>query len=186
MRDGQPSRTAQGVAASRRQFERLLTPFGDPAADDRLATDVAGPLTLDGNQDMMRYLRARTAFFDRVVVNALGRNVRQVVSVAAGYDGRALRYAKPGVRWFEVDHPDTQADKLLRLERLGIGVAHVAFIPADLARIDVASPLLESGWRPDAPSLCCARGWPCIWSAPCCARCSPACGRWRRWARGWR
>jgi Leucine carboxyl methyltransferase len=50
----------------------------------------------------MRYLRARAAFFDRVVVNALGRNVSQVVSVAAGYDGRALRYAKPGVRWFEL------------------------------------------------------------------------------------
>lgn len=38
---------------------------------------------------MARYLRARTAFFDRVVVNAPGRGVRQVLTVGAGYDGRA-------------------------------------------------------------------------------------------------
>ena len=50
----------------------------------------------------------------------------KVIIVGAGYDGRAIRYARPGVRWFEVDHPATQRDKLERLERLGIAVAHVA------------------------------------------------------------
>ncbi len=62
------------------------------------------------------------------------------------------------VRWFELDYPDTQADKLLRLERLRIGVAHVGFVPADLDRVEVLSPLLEGGWRPDAPSLMLCEG----------------------------
>jgi len=63
---------------------------------------------------MHEYIRARTAFFDRVVVSAIDRGVAQVVIGGAGYDGRAFRYAKPGVRWFEVDHPATQADKRAR------------------------------------------------------------------------
>ena len=70
---------------------------------------------------MRDYLDARTRFFDRVVVGAIGRGVRQIVVGAAGYDGRAFRYAKPGVRWFEVDHPATQRDKQERLARLGLG-----------------------------------------------------------------
>ena len=109
MREGEPSPTAQRVAAYRLGYERLPAPFGDPAADERLARDVAGSLTFDQHEAMGRYLRWRTAFFDRVVVNALARNVLQVATIGAGYDGRSLRYAKPGVRWFEVDHPPLSA-----------------------------------------------------------------------------
>jgi len=47
---------------------------------------------------MRDYLRARTRFFDTKVTGALDRGCPQVVIGAAGYDGRALRYAKPGVR----------------------------------------------------------------------------------------
>jgi O-methyltransferase involved in polyketide biosynthesis len=39
---------------------------------------------------MRGYLEARTAFFDRVVVNAIGRDVRQIVVLEAGYDGRCV------------------------------------------------------------------------------------------------
>jgi hypothetical protein len=72
---------------------------------------------------------------------------------AAGYDGRAFRYAKPGVRWFEVDHPATQRDKLERLERLGIDASHVRFVEADFTRDPVAVRLRAAGLDPDAPSL---------------------------------
>ena len=92
-------------------------------------------MSLDRMHD---YLAARTTFFDRVVVSAIDRGVRQVVVGAAGYDGRALRYAKPGVRWFEVDHPASQRDKLARLERLGIAVSGVRFAEADFTRDPVA------------------------------------------------
>ena len=37
------------------------------------------------------------------------------VDVSGGVkDGRAFRYAKPGVRWYEVDHPATQLDGMRR------------------------------------------------------------------------
>jgi methyltransferase (TIGR00027 family) len=102
---------------------------------------------------MTSYLAARTSFFDRAVVRALDRGVAQVVIAAAGYDGRALRYAKAGVRWFEVDHPDTQRDKRDRLQRLGIPTEHVTFVPADFAIDDVAAAVVQAGYRPDVPSL---------------------------------
>jgi methyltransferase (TIGR00027 family) len=94
---------------------------------------------------MVPYLAARTTFFDRVVVRAIDAGVTQLVIAAAGYDGRALRYDKPGVRWFEVDHPDTQRDKRARLDRLGIATDHIAFVPADFAVDDVATALRDAG-----------------------------------------
>ena len=132
MRDGRPSVTARRVAAYRLGFDRPAAGFGDPAADDRLAADAADAETFEPGERMARYLRARTWFFDRVVLNAIERGVTQLLAVGAGYDGRSLRYAKAGVRWFEVDHPDTQSDKRARLDRLGIGTGHLTFVPADL------------------------------------------------------
>ncbi len=158
MRDGEPSRTAQHVAAYRSGFERLPAGFGDPEADDRLARDVAADVELRPGKRMAGYLRGRTAFFDRVVLNGLERGSTQVAVIGAGYDGRALRFAKPGVRWFEVDHPDTQRDKRRRLARLEIATPNVAFLAADLTSDDVATALIGAGFAPDAPSLLLCEG----------------------------
>jgi methyltransferase (TIGR00027 family) len=152
MEDGGPSQTARRVAAHRLDFTRIPADYGDPAADHALAVDVAAGRQAPAIR-MHDYLAARTAFFDRTVTGALGRGVTQVVVGAAGYDGRAFRYAKPGVRWFEVDHPATQRDKLERLERLGIDASHVRFVEADFTRDPVADRLRAAGLDPDAPSL---------------------------------
>src|SRR5689334_722840 len=152
MEDGGPSQTARRVAAHRLDFTRVPANYGDPAADEALAVNVAAGRQAPASR-MHDYLAARTAFFDRAVTGALGRTVAQVVVGAAGYDGRAFRYAKPGVRWFEVDHPATQRDKLRRLERLGIDASHVRFVEADFTRDPVASRLRAAGLDPDAPSL---------------------------------
>ncbi len=153
MRSGSPSRTAQRVAAYRLGFDRLPAPDGDPSSDEALARDVAGQLEFRADGPMARYLRGRTAFFDRVVVNALERDVAQVATLGAGYDGRALRYAKPGVRWWEVDHPDTQADKRSRIRRLGLVDDDVTYVGCDLEAKGVAAALTESRFDPDAPAL---------------------------------
>jgi methyltransferase (TIGR00027 family) len=152
MEDGGPSQTARRVAAYRLDFTRVPADYGDPAADQALAVDVAAGFRAPGGR-MHDYLAARTSFFDWTVVSALGRGVRQVVAGAVGYDGRAFRYAKPGVRWFEVDHPATQRDKLRRLERLGIAASHVRFVEADFTRDPVADRLRASGLDPDVPAL---------------------------------
>ncbi len=70
----------------------------------------------------------------------------QAVVVGAGYDGRALRYAKPGVRWFELDHPATQQDKRERLDRLGIHTDAITYVAADFATDDVEAALTEAGF----------------------------------------
>jgi methyltransferase (TIGR00027 family) len=152
MEDGGPSQTARRVAAHRLDFTRVPADYGDPAADHALAVDVAAGRRAPASR-MHDYLAARTSFFDRTVTGALGRGVAQVVVGAAGYDGRAFRYAKPGVRWFEVDHPATQRDKLRRLERLGLDAPHVRFVEADFTRDPVADRLRAAGLDPDEPSL---------------------------------
>ena len=158
MEDGKASITAQRVAARRLGFERVAADFGDPDADQRLQADVAAGTAVGGDSPMGRYLAARTTFFDRVVVSALERGVDQVVVAAAGYDGRALRYAKPGVAWYELDHPDTQSDKRARLERLGLRADHIAFVAADFNTDDVAGALTGAGVRTDRPALVTCEG----------------------------
>ncbi len=152
MDDGGPSQTARRVAAHRLGFSRVPAAYGVPGADEALAADVAAGLVAPANR-MHDYLAARTSFFDRTVVGAIDRGVRQVVVGAAGYDGRAFRYAKPGVSWFEVDHPATQRDKLERLQRLGIAAPHVRFVEADFTRDQVADRLRAAGLEAGVPSL---------------------------------
>ena len=152
MKDGAASHTARSVAACRLEYDRVATDYGDPAADEVLSRDVADGLTPQRNR-MHDYLRARTAFFDRAVVDAVDRGVTQVVIGGAGYDGRAFRYARPGVRWFEVDHPATQADKRARVTRLGLDAAHIAFVTADFTADPVAGPLRDAGLDPARPAL---------------------------------
>jgi methyltransferase (TIGR00027 family) len=152
LKRGRPSATAQRVAAHRLTFERVEAPYGDPGPDLELARDVAAGVTPSSGR-MHEYLRARTAFFDRAVVGALQQGMAQVVIGAAGYDGRAFRYAKPGVTWFELDHPSTQADKMARLGKLGVQAGHVRFVAADFASDPVAQRLREAGLEPGMPSL---------------------------------
>jgi methyltransferase (TIGR00027 family) len=150
--DGGPSITARRVAAYRLGFTRVPAPYGDAAADEALAADVAAGQEPKAGR-MRDYLAARTRFFDRVVVGAIGQGVRQIVLGAAGYDGRAFRYARPGVRWFEVDRLATQRDKRERLDRLGIAAPQTRFIEADFTRDPVAGWLTAAGLDPAKPSL---------------------------------
>jgi methyltransferase (TIGR00027 family) len=156
-----PSPAQRRAAALRLGFDRLAAPAGDPAADEALARDVAGdqPADPDGaaaasaTAPSPRYLQGRTTFLDRVVVNALNRQIAQVVVAGPGYDGRALRYGKPGVRWWEVDPAAVQADKRDRLGRLGIDTSRVTFVARDLDARGLPAALLATGFEPDAPAL---------------------------------
>lgn len=159
MKPGEASATAQRVAAHRLAFARVAAPFGDPAADERLARDVAGPAaSRPPSGPMVRYLAARTAFFDRQVVDSVQAGVGQVVVAAAGYDGRSLRYGTPSVRWFEVDHPDTQRDKRARLDRLDIDTSAITFVACDFTVDDVHASLAGAGLDSTLGSLVLCEG----------------------------
>ena len=149
------------MAAQRLTFDRVPGD-GDPQADEALHRDVADGLAWEPTP-MTRYLAARTAFFDRAVVAWTGP---QVVALGAGYDGRSLRYA--GARWWELDHPATQADKLARLERLGIRTDAV-LVAADFGVDELSLP----GHDASSPTLFLCEGVLAYLSDP---------GRLLRWA----
>lgn len=68
---------------------------------------------------MELWLALRVAYLDRLVALAVDRlSIRQVVILGAGYDTRAARLPRAGVRYFEVDHPATQQAKRERLAGL--------------------------------------------------------------------
>jgi methyltransferase (TIGR00027 family) len=102
------------------------------------------------------WVATRTAVIDQQVLarTRAPEPVRQVVLLGAGLDTRAARLATPGVRFFEVDHPASQADKLERLRRMpGYPVAAAAYVACDFERDDFIGRLLEAGFRDEAPAL---------------------------------
>jgi methyltransferase (TIGR00027 family) len=148
---------AQLVARHRLNTDRLDAPFGDPRSDELLARDVIGRDT-ELDPAGASYVAVRTAFFDRVVVDAVERGVTQIVSVMPGMDGRSLRYSNPGVRWFELDRSDVLAEKRDRMDRLGIGACAAVAVPLAEgigagAVDDLARTLRAAGHRPAEPSL---------------------------------
>jgi methyltransferase (TIGR00027 family) len=98
-------------------------------------------------------LAARTRFFDDQVLAAISAGLRQIVILGAGYDDRALRFRSSGVRFFELDHPGTQADKARRLRALQANAAELTLAPADFRHDDVAAVLDACAHDPGQPSL---------------------------------
>jgi methyltransferase (TIGR00027 family) len=155
MREGKPSASAQTVATVRAH----LTWMG--IVDDPLAHSMLRPRarlmarvlrSWPGNRyahsPSFSFLAARTRFFDDEVTRALDNGIKQVGIIGAGYDTRAWRLARPGVDFFEVDHPATQRDKQ---QRAPIGGPR--YVPIDLCEGGLAEHLVSAGLRPVAASI---------------------------------
>ena len=146
------------VCAYRARAGRWPAPlFVDPWADA-----LAGPeghefaRRLDASFPPMElWLALRVAYLDRMVARAVDRlSVRQVVILGAGYDTRAARLPRAGVRYFEVDHPATQAAKRARLARLdGYPIDAAAYVACDFEREDPIERLAAGGFRAAEPAL---------------------------------
>jgi methyltransferase (TIGR00027 family) len=67
---------------------------------------------------MELWTAVRTAFIDRCVSRCISREMHQIVMLGAGLDTRAARLAHEGVRFFEVDRAESQADKRARIDGL--------------------------------------------------------------------
>ena len=148
------SRTSQAVAVTRAGFARPHSAAGDPDAQRKLC---AGMRSVELGH-MLASLEARTSFFDAQVTAAIAAGISQIVVLGAGYDDRALRFRTPGVTFFEVDHPDTQADKRVRLSSIcGIGeiggIGGPVLVGADFRRDGLDSVLSRAGHDPVLPSL---------------------------------
>ncbi|MEZ4401000.1 MAG: SAM-dependent methyltransferase [Kofleriaceae bacterium] len=153
-----PSSTALMVCAYRARASTWAAPImTDPwaaalAGDDGLRIAAA----FDAHWPAMeQWLALRVAYLDRLVRLTTDRlGVRQVVILGAGYDTRAARLPVSGVRYFEVDHPDTQAAKRARLATLpGYPVDAATYAPCDFEREDPVDRLVAAGLSTATPSL---------------------------------
>src|SRR5215467_967237 len=145
---------------TRAGFARPHSADGDPLAQERLCAGMASVVLTDFRAS----LAARTAFFDGQVTSAIEAGVDQVVILGAGYDDRSLRFRTAGVSFFEVDHPDTQADKRARLDTILAegdlaGVAgRPVFVAADFGSDDVAAVLSAAGHDRERATLFLSEG----------------------------
>jgi methyltransferase (TIGR00027 family) len=140
MFEGQPSRTAERVAAARAAHQRLDAPlvFVDPLAARLLNADESTLL----REYPERHNQSPVAKFTRAIVVVRGRmaedeiaraaaqGVTQYVLLGAGFDTFAYRNPHSTVRVFEVDHPDSQRIKRERLGAAGIDPAGQATLVA--------------------------------------------------------
>ncbi|MEV6941682.1 class I SAM-dependent methyltransferase [Streptomyces sp. NPDC051172] len=70
------------------------------------------------------YFAVRTRCFDDEILAGLGAGIRQVVTLAAGVDGRTVRLDLPaGSRWFEVEPPELTEFKGAPIARCGLPLA---------------------------------------------------------------
>ena len=156
--DSPDSKTALMVCAYRARasvWERPL--FVDPWAEALAGADGHSfAKALDARFPPMEiWLALRVAYLDRLVGLAVDRlGIRQVVILGAGYDTRAARLPRAGVRFFEVDHPATQAAKRTRLAALpGYPVDATAYVACDFERHDPVDRLRAADFRVSEPAL---------------------------------
>jgi methyltransferase (TIGR00027 family) len=144
-----PSRTSQAVALTRAELDRQHSPDGDPAAQRELCAglEFSPPAWLRPS------IEARTRFMDGQVIAAVASGVRQIVICGAGLDDRALRFRTAGVRFLEVDHPVTQADKAARLLRMGSGDGGPILVACDFQADSIAAALGAHGHAAAEPTL---------------------------------
>lgn len=128
---------------------------------DRWALDLAGDegaKLADGwlphFPHMTLWMGLRTRLFDDEVVRAIRLGTRQIVILGAGLDTRAARFAQPGVRFFEVDLPASQTDKLERLAALtDYPDSGALYVGCDFENEDFLDRLTARGYMRTAPTL---------------------------------
>jgi methyltransferase (TIGR00027 family) len=156
--DSSASKTALMVCAYRARASKWPKPlFVDPYAEA-----IAGPdgeaiaRVLDDRWPPMgTWLALRVAYLDRIVRLAIDElSIRQVVILGAGYDTRAARSPRAGVRFFEVDHPATQAAKRAKLATIpGYPLDAATFVTCDFEHDDPIERLVANGLRADEPAV---------------------------------
>jgi methyltransferase (TIGR00027 family) len=157
MQQGTPSRTAFATARARARHQ-LTQPlvFDDPLAIPLLGLDRA-ELTEALDEQARRtqfFVALRSRYAEDIVAEAAAAGVRQVVVLGAGLDTFGCRNPHPGLRVFEVDHPDTQAWKRERLAAAGIAIPEsLTFAHTDFEEGGIEHALADAGFDRSAPAL---------------------------------
>lgn len=94
----------------------------------------------------------RASYCESALKTAMQTGTRQYVILGAGLDTFAFREPKFVSKYkvFEVDHPLTQANKLVRIARAGWNTPeNLTFVGVDFSKDDLKQKLLESGFDKD-------------------------------------
>ncbi|WP_063034160.1 class I SAM-dependent methyltransferase [Nocardia grenadensis] len=132
-----------------------LTELGRPAEDGLDSGTGPGILRLAvGDRPRRLFFAARARFAEDRVAEAVAAGTRQVVILGAGLDTFAYRNPHPGLRVFEVDHPDTQAWKHQHLAASGIDrPEQLTFVPVDFETDTLATRLEAAGFNRTDPAV---------------------------------
>ncbi|MER6710987.1 SAM-dependent methyltransferase [Streptomyces sp. NPDC000877] len=146
------------------ESERPDALFRDPLAAAMLSALSRDPVLADvaevikqthrSAEGFPAYFAVRTRFFDDEILAAVRGGIRQVVTLAAGVDGRTVRLDLPaGTRWFEVELPEMTEFKDALVAGSGLPVAcERRAVAADL-REDWPSALRAAGFHPGQPTV---------------------------------
>jgi methyltransferase (TIGR00027 family) len=155
MTERKASGTARAVAAMRAEYTEKGGPCHDPyaralAGDDgqALADALAASFA-----PMPLWLACRAAHIDGRV-RALSKHIDQIVILGAGLDTRAARLRRDGVRYFEVDLPASQAEKIEKVRAIaGYPVDAAIYVSCDFEREDFLERLISAGFDPGRPAV---------------------------------
>jgi len=170
MKEGQHSRTAEAAAAIRaNHYLNAHDPvFADPYAFDFTST---GWQTLLRSSVLTRLMNTsaanrtlglltgqvvgRSRFAEDLLQAAVARGVEQYVLVGAGLDSFSLRQGDdyPDLAIFEVDHPDTQGAKRLKLDQFGCVPDNVELVGINFEIEAIADALARSRYQQDKPGF---------------------------------
>ena len=98
---------------------------------------------------------SRIAFAEQKLAEFAGKHYKcQYVICGAGMDTFAFRNDDPGIRIFELDHPDTGRYKRERIRQLEWNIPeNLSFVPIDFSKDDMTQVLLSAGYDPDIPTF---------------------------------
>jgi methyltransferase (TIGR00027 family) len=139
--------TAQGAAAQRAVLTGLRL-VDDPYARPMLTPGMARLSWALGHLPRLAFGRSVTLagaagsdlWFDAALRRGLDAGIDQVAIIGAGYDSRAWRFARDGVRFFEVDHAASQREKVHAAPGPG-----PVYVEADLRTASAADALVAAG-----------------------------------------
>ncbi|MEU6402562.1 SAM-dependent methyltransferase [Streptomyces sp. NPDC046985] len=146
------------------ESERPDALFRDPLAAAMLSALAEDPVLADVAEVIKQthtsaagfptYFAVRTRFLDDEILAGVAAGARQVVTLAAGVDGRTVRLGLPaGTRWFEVELPEMTQFKDALIARSGLPLAcERRGVAADL-REDWRSALRAAGFDPAQPTV---------------------------------
>jgi methyltransferase (TIGR00027 family) len=129
--------------------EKQKKPLKDPAIRAWVMKNKIAPGAYE-------FMIARTAFFDRIVEQALKENREQVVLLGAGYDSRPYRFGEfnQDTKIFELDAKPTQQRKKECLQQAGISISQqISFVPINFETDNLRDTLMEAGFGLEKKTL---------------------------------